>query len=207
MAPSCSPSRYSQIAAYTLNPNLARPDMAFPWLLTSYLDPILAALLVVTIVGADMTVSAGRLNGAITLLTMDVIKPLLKPNASDEELVRDARWLTLVGGVGSVAVAFMFPTVLSALLFGYVFIGGGMFFPLVLGMWWKDADGRTYVTKNAALAALILGGGTAAIVQATPSLSKIMGGGIVPGLCVSLALILVITFAERTFKAKAGERA
>ena len=199
----CSASIMIGIAAFTLNPNLPRPDMAFPWLLTSYLDPILAALLVVTIVGADMTVSAGRLNGAITLLTMDVIKPIFTPNATDEQLVRNARWLTLVGGVGAVGVAFAFPTVLSALLFGYVFIGGGMFFPLVLGMWWKDKDGRTYVTKNAALASLIFGGGTAAIVQATPSLSKMMGGGIVPGLCVSLALILVITFVERAARAKA----
>jgi SSS family solute:Na+ symporter len=194
----CTCSIMVGMAAYTLNPGLARPDMAFPWLLTNYLNPILAALLVVTIVGADMTVSAGRLNGAITLLLMDVIKPLLKPNASDAELVRDARWLTLLGGIGAVAVAFSFPTVLSALLFGYVFIGGGMFFPLVLGLWWKDKSGKTYVTKNAALASLVLGGGTAAIIQGTPSLSAMMGGGILPGLCVSLALILGITFMERS---------
>jgi SSS family solute:Na+ symporter len=203
----CTASIMIGIAAYTLNPNLPRPDMAFPWLLTSYLNPVLAALLVVTIVGADMTVSAGRLNGAITLLTMDVIKPLMMPNASDEQLVRNARWLTLLGGVGSVAVAFAFPTVLSALLFGYVFIGGGMFFPLVLGLWWKDKNGRTYVTKNAAIASLVFGGGTAAIAQATPSLAKLMGGGIVPGLCVSLGLILVITFVERAAKAKSAPQA
>jgi SSS family solute:Na+ symporter len=203
----CTASIMIGMAAFTLNPNLPRPDMAFPWLLTNYLDPILAALLVVTIVGADMTVSAGRLNGAITLLTMDVIKPLLMPNASDADLVKNARWLTLLGGVGSVGVAFMFPTVLSALLFGYVFIGGGMFFPLVLGLWWKDKNGRTYVTKNAAIASLIFGGGTAAIAQATPSLAKIMGGGIVPGLCVSLGLILVITFVERAAKAKSAPQA
>lgn len=205
----CSCSIMIGIAAFTINPNLARPDMAFPWLLTSYLNPILAALLVVTIIGADMTVSAGRLNGAITLLTMDIIKPLFKPNASDEQLVRDARWLTLLGGIGSVGVAFMFPTVLSALLFGYVFIGGGMFFPLVFGMWWKDKNGRTVITKNAAMASLVFGGGTAAIVQATPSLSKMMGGGIVPGLCVSLALILIVTFVEKalTKSSPAGQKA
>ena len=33
-----------------------------------------------------------------------------------------------------------------------------------------------------------------------------MGGGIVPGLCVSLALILVITFAERASKTKSEAR-
>jgi SSS family solute:Na+ symporter len=194
----CTCSIMVGMAAYTLNPNFARPDMAFPWLLTNYLNPVLSALLVVTIVGADMTVSAGRLNGAVTLLLMDVIKPIFRPSASEAELVRIARWLTLVGGIGSVAVAFSFPTVLSALLFGYVFIGGGMFLPLVLGLWWKDKNGKTYVTKNAALASLVLGGGTAAVIQGTPSLMAMIGGGIVPGLCVSFVFIMGITWLERT---------
>jgi SSS family solute:Na+ symporter len=198
----CTCSIVVGMVAYTLNPSLARPDMAFPWMLTNYLNPVLAALLVVTIVGADMTVSAGRLNGAITLLMMDVIKPIFIPNAPDAELVRYARWLTLLGGVGAVAVAFAFPTVISALLFGYAFIGGGMFFPLVLGLWWKDKSGRTYVTKNSAMASLFLGGGTAAVIQGVPSLLAMTGGGIVPGLCVSLVLILGITFIERSFLKK-----
>jgi SSS family solute:Na+ symporter len=202
----CTCSIMVGMVAFTLNPNLGRPDMAFPWLLINYLSPLLGALLVVTIIGADMTVSAGRLNCAVTLLMMDVIKPFFKPNASDAQLIRDARWLTLAGGIGAVAVAFSFPSVLSAMLFGYTFIGGGMFLPLVLGLWWKDRTGRTYVTRNAAVACLILGGGVAAVVQATPALSAMMGGGIVPGLCVGFLVIMGITFVERSILKKGSAK-
>jgi SSS family solute:Na+ symporter len=196
----CSASIMVGMAAYTLNPGLPRPDMAFAWLLTNWLNPVLAALLVVTIIGADMTVSAGLLNSGVTLLLMDVIKPLVKPNASDEELVRDARWLTLILGIGAVAVAFVFPTVLSAALFGYAATGGGLFIPLILGLLWKDGSGKTCVTKNAALASLIIGGGTAAVIQGTPSLLQMFGGGIMPGLAVSLVLTVGISLLEKASK-------
>ncbi|MBP2628857.1 MAG: sodium:solute symporter [Firmicutes bacterium] len=196
----CSASIMVGMAAYTLNPTLARPDMAFPWLLTNWLNPVLAALMVVTIIGADMTVSAGLLNSGVTLLLMDVIKPFFKPNAPDEELVRDARWLTLVLGIGSVGVAFLFPTVLSAALFGYAATGGGLFLPLILGLLWKDNNGKTYVTKNAAMASLLLGGGTAAVIQGIPSLFTMFGGGIVPGLFVSAILTVGISLIENAKK-------
>lgn len=199
----CSASILIGMAAYVLNPNLARPDMAFAWLLTNWLSPVLAALLVVTIIGADMTVSAGLLNSGVTLLLMDVIKPLFKPTATDEELVRQARWLTLILGIGSVWVAFNFPTVLSAALFGYAATGGGLFIPLVLGLLWKDADGKTRITKNAAMASLVLGGGTAAVFQYVPSLVQLTGGGIIPALAVSAVLTIGISVWERS-SGKAG---
>lgn len=196
----CSASIMVGMAAYTLNPNLERPDMAFSYLLTHAMNPVLGALLLVTIIGADMTVSAGRLNSGVTLLLMDVIKPLFKQSASDVELVKMGRWLTLLLGVGAVAVAFAFPTVLSAALFGYAATGGGLFIPLVLGLTWKDKDGKTYVTKNAAIASLIFGGGTAAIIQFVPAWLKFFGGGIVPGVCVSLILTVGISLWERQSK-------
>jgi SSS family solute:Na+ symporter len=194
----CSASIFVGMAAYVLNPDLPRPDMAFAWLLSNWLNPVLAALLVVTIIGADMTVSAGLLNSGVTLLLMDVIKPLFKPNSSDVELISWARWLTLILGIGSVAVAFAFPTVLSAALFGYTATGGGLFIPLVLGLCWKRADGKTLVTKNAAMASLIFGGGTAAVIQYLPELARLFGGGIVPGLGVSLVVTVGISLFEKT---------
>ena len=196
----CSASIMVGMGAHAINPDLARPDMAFPWLLMQWLDPIIAALLVVTIIGADMTVSAGLLNSGVTLLLMDVVKPLFKPNAADSELVQLARWMTMILGIGSVWVAFNFPSVLSAALFGYAATGGGLFIPLVLGLLWKDKNGKTMVTKNAALVSLIFGGGTAAVIQYVPSLSKIFGGGIVPGVVVSLILTVGITLLERNYK-------
>ncbi|WP_371378379.1 sodium:solute symporter [Sporomusa aerivorans] len=193
----CSASIMVGMAAYTINPNLPRPDMAFSWMLTSWLNPVLAALLVVTIIGADMTVSAGLLNSGVTLLLMDVIKPFFKPTASDAELIKMGRWLTFVLGVGAVGVAFSFPSVLSAALFGLAVTGGGLFMPLVLGLLLRDKNGGTYITQNAAKASLILGGGTAAVFQYVPQLAKTFGGGIIPGICLSAVITLAVSVFEQ----------
>lgn len=192
----CSASIMVGMAAFVLNPDLPRPDMAFPWLLSNWLHPWLAALLVVTIIGADMTVSAGLLNSGVTLLLMDVIRPLFRPEASDAELVKMARWMTLILGIGAVGVAFAFPTVLSAALFGYTVTGAGLFLPLMLGLFWKDKDGNTRVTKNAALASLIIAGGVGAYIQYTPALLKMFGGGVVPGLAISFILTVAVSLYE-----------
>lgn len=196
----CSASIFMGMAAHGLNPNLPRPDMAFGYLLTNWLNPIMAAALVVTIIGADMTVVAGFMSSAVTLILMDVAQPLSKEPLSDKKLIQYARWLTFIVGCGSVWVAFNFPSVLSAGLWGYTFTGGGLFFPLVLGLLWKDKNGKTFVTKNAAIASLLVGGSAAAIIQYVPSLFKIFGGGIVPGLALSLILTVGVSLVERNMK-------
>ncbi|MEN6566441.1 MAG: sodium:solute symporter family protein [Veillonellales bacterium] len=194
----CSASIFVGMAAYTINPNLPKADMAFSWMLNSWLDPVLAALLVVTIIGADMTVSAGLLNSGVTLLLMDVIRPFFKPNSTDAELVKMGRWFTFILGVGAVGVAFSFPSVLSAALFGLAVTGGGLFMPLVLGLLLRNKSGVTYITKSAAMASLFLGGGTAAVFQYVPSLTKMFGGGIVPGVCLSAIITIGVSYFEHS---------
>jgi solute:Na+ symporter, SSS family len=192
----CSASIMMGMAAHGINPNLPRPDMAFGYLLTNWLNPFMAAALVVTIIGADMTVCAGFMSSAVTLVLMDVTTPLVKEPLSDKKLISWARWLTFIIGLGSVWVAFNFPSVLSAGLWGYTFTGGGLFFPLVLGLLWKDKNGKTYVTKNAAIVSLVAGGSSAAIIQYIPSLFNMFGGGIIPGLGLSLIFTLGISLFE-----------
>ena len=200
----CSASILMGMAAHVLNPNLARPDMAFGWLLVNWLHPVLAALLVVAIIGADMTVCAGFMSSGVTLVLMDIVKPLLGGKCTDKKLIEWARWLTFIFGIGSVWVAFKFPSVLSAGLWGYTFTGGGLFLPLVIGLLWKDKNGKTCVTKNAAIASLLIGGTTAAVIQYVPSLFKIFGGGILPGLALSFVLTVGVSAAERRLQASKG---
>jgi SSS family solute:Na+ symporter len=196
----CSASIMMGMAAHVLNPHLARPDMAFGWLLVNWLHPVFGALLVVTIIGADMTVSAAFMSSGVTLVIMDIVRPLMKGERPDKTLIQWARWLTFIFGLGSVWVALHFPTVLSAGLWGYTFTGGGLFLPLVIGLLWKDKAGKTCVTKNAAIASLLIGGTTAAVIQYVPSLFKRFGGGIIPGLTLSLILTIGISLMERWSK-------
>jgi Na+/proline symporter len=194
----CTCSVLVGIAGHAVNPNLAKPDLVFPWLLNTYLHPVVGALLVVTLIGAGMTTSAGFLNSGVTMLTMDIVRPLFRKNATDKELVGWAQWLTFVLGVGVIWVAMHFPTMVAAALFGYTAVGGGLFVPLVVGLCWKDSNGRTYVSKHAAMASLLFGGGTAIVFELAPRLHKIFGGGIIPGVGVSLVLTMLISLLGLT---------
>jgi SSS family solute:Na+ symporter len=203
----CSASIFMGMAARVMNPHLARPDMAFGWLLVNWLPPVFGSLLVVTIIGADMTVSAAFMNSGVTLVLMDVVKPLIRGDYPDKKLIQWARWLTFIFGLGSVWVALHFPTALSAGLWGYTFTGGGLFLPLVIGLLWKDKSGKTCVTKNAAIASLLIGGTTASVIQYVPRLFKIFGGGIMPGLALSLILTVGVSLVERSIQNKAARAA
>ena len=191
----CTCSVLMGIAAHALNPSLARPDMAFAWMLTNWLNPVVGALLIVTIIGADMTVSAGFLNSGVTMLTMDIVKPLIRKNADDKELVAWARWLTFVLGVLAIWVAMTFPTVVSAILFGYAAVGGGLFVPLIAGLIWRK-NGRTYVTRYACWASLLCGSFTVLLFELNKGLFKIFGGGIIPGVAVSFVLTIGISLIQ-----------
>lgn len=196
----CTCSILVGMATYTLNPNLARPDLAMPWLLQNWLNPVVAALLVVTIIGADMTVSAGFLNAAVSMITIDLIKPFFRQQANEKELVKYARGLTLLLGIGAVIVAFTFPSVLSAVLFAYAAVGGGFAVPLVLGIFWKDKNGKTCVTRNAALASVICGGLSVLIIESIPKFKAAVGGGINIAILLALVLTIGITLMERSSK-------
>ena len=194
----CSCSIFVGMSAYTLNPNLARADMAFPWLLQNQLTPVLAALMVVVIVGADMTACSGALNSGVTLLTMDIIKPCFLPEASEKDLVKYARGLTLVLGVGSVIVALSFPSVIAAMLFGYAAVGGGFAVPLVIGMFWKGKNGKTRVTRDAALVSIVVGIISVLTIESVPSWKAIFGGGINVAALLSLILTVGISKYQRS---------
>jgi hypothetical protein len=96
---------------------------------------------------------------------------------------------------------------LSAGLWGYTFTGGGLFLPLVIGLLWKDKSGKTCVTKNAAIASLLIGGTTASVIQYVPRLFKMFGGGIMPGLALSLILTVGVSLVERSIQNKAARAA
>ena len=110
-------------------------------------------------------------------------------------------------GLGSVWVALHFPTALSAGLWGYTFTGGGLFLPLVIGLLWKDKNGKPASPKTPPSLSLLIGGTTASVIQYVPRLFKMFGGGIIPGLTLSLILTVGVSLVERSIKRNASRAA
>jgi SSS family solute:Na+ symporter len=92
-----------------------------------------------------------------TILSVDIIKPLLKPAISETKLLLLSRFLIMFMGVFSLIVALRLKGVISSLLLGYTVYTSGLVFPILLGFYRH----RLNLNKGGAISAMVVGGGLA----------------------------------------------
>lgn len=180
------------IVAYALNAPITRGDEAYPWLLGQYLAPGLKGLAFAALVAAIVSSLASMMNSTATIFTMDLHRNLMRPNASQAELVRVGR----ISAVAAILIgAFMAPQ-LARLdqAFQYIqeytgFISPGVLAIFMLGLFWKKA------TPNAALVSALLSiplsAGMKILAPAMPFMNRMMWVFV-----VSVAVIVVISLLE-----------
>ena len=144
---------------------------------------------------AAMSTADGLLLAIANALSHDLYYKMIDPNADTRKRLVAARVLLLVIGAAGAAVASLqLTSILGAVAWAFNFAASGLFFPLVLGIWWKRAN------REGAVAGMILGfvAGTAYLIWV-----RFMGGaefigldhlrfGIV-GMAVSLVAMVVVT--------------
>ena len=64
---------------------------------------------------------------------------VIKPGASDKEIMAVSKICIAIVGIAGVVIGIAAPNVLQALLLGYSMTAAGLFFPLILGHYWKGA--------------------------------------------------------------------
>ena len=175
------------IAAVLIVPDLAKPDQAYPSLMT--LMPVgLKGIIFAALVAAIVSSLASMTNSVSTIFTMDLYKDK-RPNESQQHYVKVGRIVSFVALIIAMIVA-------KPLLgnfdqaFQYIQEFTGFFTPgicalFVLGMFWKKT------TANGGLLAA-LGSFVLSIVfrQVWPELPFIDRVGIVFLLCVALAVVV-----------------
>jgi SSS family transporter len=82
-------------------------DKIFPMFIVQRLPHGIAGLVIAAIFAAAMSNLSGSLNSLSSSTVLDLIRPLLKPNAPDEELLKLSRRLTAVWGVVLIGIAIM----------------------------------------------------------------------------------------------------
>ncbi|HPD28609.1 MAG TPA: sodium/solute symporter [Phycisphaerae bacterium] len=87
-------------------PALADPNQAYPSLCVTLLPVGLLGLVVAAMFSATMSMLSTDYNVCASVLTNDVYRRLIRPNASQEQLVLVGRLMTLLVGLISLAVAF-----------------------------------------------------------------------------------------------------
>ncbi len=144
---------------------------------------------------AAMSTADGLLLAIANALSHDLYYKIIDPSADTRKRLLAARALLLViGAAGALVASLQLTGILGAVAWAFNFAASGLFFPLVLGIWWKRAN------REGAIAGMVFGflAGTAYLIWV-----RFMGGaefigldhlrfGIV-GMAVSLVAMVVVT--------------
>ncbi|MEZ4417904.1 MAG: sodium/proline symporter [Gemmatimonadota bacterium] len=183
------------IASGVLLPELDRPDLALPTLVSMLLPPALGGLIVAAVLGATMSTIDSVLLLASSLVVENLVVPLSRRAIDTERGVRIARLSTLALGLAAVLVAIDPPaTIFWIVTMAFSLMASAFTFPLLLGLWWPRA------TQAGALAGMT--GGALACVgwyglgYLTTGSFENWVGGIWPALfgpALSLGLMVVVS--------------
>lgn len=141
--------------ARILLPDLSDAELATPSIILYLLPAGIAGIVIAGYVAAVMSTADSVLMGPVAIFTNDIYRKIIRPDASEERLVRVARIATLVLGVAGIGMAYLVPQVLDLIVYAYTFGAAGLFFPMLGLLFWR----RT--TATAAFWSMLGGGGSA----------------------------------------------
>ena len=175
------------LIARMLMPELQDAEMATPMIIMKLLPAGIAGIVIAAYIAAVMSTADSVLMGPVAIYTNDIYRKFLRPDASEQALVRVARVATLVLGVLSIGMAYLVPNVLELILYAYTFGAAGLFFPMLGLLFWP----RT--TASGAFWSM-LGGGCSAVLWVL--LDEPFGvSSSYLGWLVSLPLLVVVSLA------------
>ncbi|MBU8568552.1 solute:sodium symporter family transporter [Virgibacillus pantothenticus] len=94
------------IIAYLLyGDSISNADQAYPTLITDVMPVILSGFLAAVLFGAILSSFNNVITSSITLFTLDIFKPIFKPNAKERELVKTGRIFAVCLATFSVIIA------------------------------------------------------------------------------------------------------
>ncbi|MEC8546243.1 MAG: cation acetate symporter, partial [Pseudomonadota bacterium] len=113
---------------------LATPEIAG-------LPYVISGLVAAGGMAAAMSTADGLLLAIANALSHDLYYKIIDPNADTRTRLIVARILLIIIGAGGALVASLkLSSILGAVAWAFSFACSGLFFPLVLGVWWKRAN-------------------------------------------------------------------
>jgi len=112
----------------------------------------------------NTTVGSKTLTFNISILSMDIVKPIFKSSLKEDRLLLLSRFFIVSIGILSLLLALILKGVISSLLLGYTVYTSGLVFPILLGFYRH----KLKLNRAGAISGMMVGGGLALI-------GKIMG--------------------------------
>jgi SSS family solute:Na+ symporter len=141
------------------------PESALPTAIVQLAPAGLKGLVIAGVLGAIMSSADTTLISASTILSLNVVSPLVerrregKGGLGPEQQLRLTRIFVVVVGAVAWMIASLQGGIISSLLLAYTVFVGGVVLP-TLASFWKD---RLGVTATGAMWAVIVGGGAAIV--------------------------------------------
>ena len=154
------------MAMRAVEPGLANPELALPRLTTNVLPPWVGGLALAALFAAEISTADAVLFMLATSLSRDLFQAVLRPKATDAELLRVGRLAAAVGGGMGVLLALVLPSVASALKLFYGVLTAALFMPLMVGLL-SSRPGAAHA-RVAIGASVLTTGGLALALAGTP---------------------------------------
>jgi Na+/proline symporter len=131
--------------------DIPQVNMVFPVVAATLLGTVGAVLVFIVVFAALASTISGLLAATATLLTEDIYRRLINPDADDDRLRQVARFL--VGGLGvlTMALSWNYVTTMYGLLLLTGALVGSTVWPIACGLYWEKAN------RQAAFVAMLVG--------------------------------------------------
>ena len=123
---------------------------------------------------AAMSTADGLVLAISNALSHDIYYKIINPKAETAKRLLVARvLLVIIGAAGAYIASFRLTSILGSVAWAFDFAMSGLFFPLVLGVWWK-------ATRQGAIAGIMAGiiSGTVYLTWVFPKFSVPIWGGV-----------------------------
>ncbi|MBP2630204.1 MAG: Na+/solute symporter [Firmicutes bacterium] len=125
------------MAASVVVPNLLERDLALPIVMKECMPFWASALALAAIFSAEISAADAVMYMITSSFTKDIYKAFIKPDISDEKLLKNSRVVTVVAGFIGVGMAIILPNVISALSIFYSLMSVSLTAPLLFGLFSK----------------------------------------------------------------------
>lgn len=178
---------FAGLAARVLIPQLKDAEHAFPGLVTQYFPGWVAGIMMAAVLASIMSTGDSQLLAAATTVARNIYQKVIKPAATERNLVILTRILVLVISV----LGFYFAVgakrvVFWMILFAYAGSGAALGMPLIVSLFWKKA------TTPGCIAGMIAGTITIIVWKMTPALKAIVFEGL-PGIIIAAGITIIVS--------------
>ena len=148
---------YMGMAAKVLVPELPAGGSAYATLVVNYFPAGISGLVLVGVFAAIMSTGVVCINCCAANISMDIYKDRIRPSAPDKTIKLLGMVSSLAVGILGALLALWKNDIIDLLLLAFTFQASSLFFPTVLGMFWKKPTAKaSFISMAASLATVLL---------------------------------------------------